>query len=122
MAENQGRAGCGRKLRQGQWWNFCGETDMGQTGPALCKDCGGPFEREDLASLKFGELGGDAEFAIDQLGMIRPDAHGNGSIDHVEFREDCASVDRLGSGGIRRLALGLNRIADWLDARKAREV
>ena len=30
---------CGKKLAPGLWWNFCGETDMGQTEPALCADC-----------------------------------------------------------------------------------
>ena len=35
--------GCGRKLAQPSWWNFCGETDMGQTAPALCEECGGPY-------------------------------------------------------------------------------
>ena len=35
--------GCKRKLAPGQWWNFCGETDMGQTLPALCTECGGSY-------------------------------------------------------------------------------
>lgn len=33
--------GCRRNLAPGQWWNFCGETDMGQTLPFLCTECGG---------------------------------------------------------------------------------
>ena len=33
--------GCGKQLAKGQWWGFCGETDMGQTLPALCTECGG---------------------------------------------------------------------------------
>jgi hypothetical protein len=33
--------GCKRKLANGQWWKFCGETDMGQSLPALCIECGG---------------------------------------------------------------------------------
>ena len=37
-------AGCRRRLAPGQWWNFCGETDMGQTLPALCTDCGGELK------------------------------------------------------------------------------
>ena len=37
------RAGCGRLLAEGQWWWFCGETDMGQTAPALCTECGGEY-------------------------------------------------------------------------------
>ena len=32
---------CRKKLAPGQWWSFCGETDMGQTAPALCTECGG---------------------------------------------------------------------------------
>ena len=36
-------SGCRRKLAPGQWWGFCGETDMGQTGPARCTECGGEF-------------------------------------------------------------------------------
>lgn len=38
---------CGKKLKKGQWWSFCGETDMGQTLPALCTECGGEFILED---------------------------------------------------------------------------
>lgn len=30
---------CGRRLAAGQHWQFCGETDMGQTAPALCHEC-----------------------------------------------------------------------------------
>lgn len=40
-------SGCKKKLAEGQWWIWCGETDMGQTGPALCTHCGGPFILED---------------------------------------------------------------------------
>lgn len=38
--------GCGVKLKEGQWWRYCGETDMGQTIPNLCKECGGEYERD----------------------------------------------------------------------------
>ncbi len=39
---------CGRRLADDQWWTFCGETDMGQTLPALCVECGGEYRlRED---------------------------------------------------------------------------
>lgn len=31
--------GCGKRLAAGQWWSFCGETDMGQTTPARCEKC-----------------------------------------------------------------------------------
>ena len=37
--------GCGATLAQGQYWSFCGETDMGQTLPALCTRCGGEYYR-----------------------------------------------------------------------------
>lgn len=49
-------SGCGKPLKRGQWWQFCGETDMGQTAPALCTECGGEFilasdsEKESFAS------------------------------------------------------------------------
>lgn len=33
--------GCKRKLAAGQHWSYCGETDMGQTAPFLCEECGG---------------------------------------------------------------------------------
>lgn len=39
---------CGRQLAPGQWFNFCGETDMGQTAPALCTQCGGPFKLKEI--------------------------------------------------------------------------
>lgn len=38
---------CGAKLADGQWWHFCGETDMGQTLPVQCTDCGGDMIRAD---------------------------------------------------------------------------
>lgn len=40
------RNGCGARLAPGQHWAFCGETDMGQTEPALCTACGGEFTPE----------------------------------------------------------------------------
>ena len=40
--------GCRRKLAAGQWWGFCGETDMGQTMPVLCTECGGNYKLEDV--------------------------------------------------------------------------
>ena len=36
--------GCMKPLAPGQWWGFCGETDMGQTLPALCTECGGNYK------------------------------------------------------------------------------
>lgn len=38
------KRGCGKKLAKGQWYSFCGETDMGQTIPALCVECGGELK------------------------------------------------------------------------------
>ena len=38
------RSGCGKELAAGQWWLFCGETDMGQSFPALCTECGGKYK------------------------------------------------------------------------------
>lgn len=40
--------GCGCTLAPGQWWSFCGETDMGKSLPALCTDCGGKFEKKEV--------------------------------------------------------------------------
>lgn len=42
-APKPAREPCRRKLAPGQYWAFCGETDMGQGEPALCKECGGEF-------------------------------------------------------------------------------
>jgi hypothetical protein len=39
--------GCRARLAPGQHWGYCGETDMGQTLPALCTQCGGEFRRKD---------------------------------------------------------------------------
>ena len=39
---------CGAELAMGQHWAFCGETDMGQTMPALCTECGGPYKRAEV--------------------------------------------------------------------------
>lgn len=35
---------CEKRLAPGQYWGFCGETDMGQTEPALCTECGGEYK------------------------------------------------------------------------------
>ena len=32
---------CNKLLADGQYWKFCGETDMGQTEPVRCTRCGG---------------------------------------------------------------------------------
>lgn len=45
---------CSRALAEGQWWSYCGETDMGQTAPALCVDCGGPFKLKEPALPRVG--------------------------------------------------------------------
>lgn len=37
------RVGCTRLLADGQWWNYCGESDMGQTTPVLCTVCSGKY-------------------------------------------------------------------------------
>lgn len=37
-------SGCGATLKKDQWWIFCGERSLGKT--AMCKECGGEFERE----------------------------------------------------------------------------
>lgn len=44
------KKGC-REAIKDSWWNFCGETDMGQTLPVLCKRCGGEFDLEDDVDL-----------------------------------------------------------------------
>lgn len=36
--------GCFKSLAPGQWWMFCGESDMGQTPPVLCTECGGQYK------------------------------------------------------------------------------
>lgn len=35
---------CNKLLKEGQWWHFCGETDMGKTAPVQCTECGGQYE------------------------------------------------------------------------------
>jgi len=37
------KKGCGQTLAKGHWWGYCGETDMGQTLPVLCTECGGEY-------------------------------------------------------------------------------
>jgi hypothetical protein len=36
--------GCNKILAAEQWFRFCGETDMGQSAPALCTECGGEYK------------------------------------------------------------------------------
>ena len=38
------QGGCGASFAPGQWWHFCGETDMGQTLPVFCTRCGGTYK------------------------------------------------------------------------------
>lgn len=38
---------CKKSLAPGQWWGFCGETDMGQTLPVQCTACGGVWILKD---------------------------------------------------------------------------
>ena len=40
-------SGCGIVLKAGQYFTYCGETDMGQTMPALCTNCGGAYLIDD---------------------------------------------------------------------------
>lgn len=51
MIDTQTKSGCRRKLASGQWFAFCGETDMGQTEPALCVGCGGDMRLADASPL-----------------------------------------------------------------------
>lgn len=44
LASPHAGKGCGQRLATGQYWSFCGETDMGQTAPALCTECGGKYK------------------------------------------------------------------------------
>ena len=48
--------GCMRKLAPGQWWSYCGETDMGQTAPFLCTECGGSGKLEESATAQERKL------------------------------------------------------------------
>lgn len=43
LASPNAGKGCKKKLAPGQWFTRCGETDMGQTAPALCTECGGEY-------------------------------------------------------------------------------
>ncbi len=45
--------GCKKRLADGQWWKFCGETDMGQTLPALCTECGGEYKLKDEPEIQY---------------------------------------------------------------------
>ena len=44
-------SGCRRPLAKDQWWNWCGETDMGQTAPALCTECGGEYKLKEEETM-----------------------------------------------------------------------
>lgn len=50
--------GCKRSIKD-SWWNWCGETDMGQTLPVLCKGCGGKYDLvsdEELEQIKIKQI------------------------------------------------------------------
>lgn len=44
LASPHAGKGCKKRLAEEQWFRFCGETDMGQTAPALCTECGGEYK------------------------------------------------------------------------------
>lgn len=44
LASPETGKGCGRALAPGHYWAYCGETDMGQSLPALCTECGGEYK------------------------------------------------------------------------------
>lgn len=44
IVAKQPKKGCEKHLAEDQWFRFCGETDMGQTAPALCTECGGEYK------------------------------------------------------------------------------
>jgi len=61
---NTNSKGCNRRLASGQWWGYCGETDMGQTGPALCEDCGGTFKLEETEMDEYQQILDEATLVI----------------------------------------------------------
>ena len=85
--------GCRAKLAPGQWWNFCDETDMGQTMPALCEHCGGEHIRADDP---------DAKRKVEELNLKQ-----------LAFTEELRKKERL-SGWI----LG---VSDWVTTPVAAE-
>lgn len=47
------KEGCKKTLARGEWFARCGDTDMGQTLPALCTECGGNFQLRVYPPAKF---------------------------------------------------------------------
>lgn len=43
-SEARRSTGCKKELAAGQWFASCGDTDMGQSLPALCTECGGEYK------------------------------------------------------------------------------
>jgi len=44
LSYNVKKEGCLKPLAHDQWFTWCGETDMRQTLPALCTECGGTYK------------------------------------------------------------------------------
>ena len=44
VLSNPPKGTCGKKLEDGQYWRYCGESDMGQTSPVHCENCGGSLK------------------------------------------------------------------------------
>lgn len=61
--------GCRAQLAPGQHWAFCGETDMGQSLPALCTACGGEYRRAD-AMPKLEDAGRDIVLTMPEGGEL----------------------------------------------------
>ena len=84
--------GCGEKLADGQWWSYCGETDMGQTEPALCTECGGNFYRANKPEKEW-----NMKISEQNLAMLMKKHSGNFSFDYKGFANDIeqAAFDSL---------------------------
>ena len=124
---------CGKPLAAGQWWGFCGETDMGQTAPALCTECGGDLKlapgewgssewesspRGDTPARKQGGSVKDYTDEAKTLGIAgitstppEPDKFGFYQVIHQDILETLAAFGRAAH------AAGLEEAAKVLDAR-----
>lgn len=59
---------CGRNLAPGQYWTFCGETDMGQSAPVQCELC-------EVGGLKLPDQRDREKARYARLKELRPDLY-----------------------------------------------
>ena len=95
-------SGCGKTFEDKNWWNFCGETDMGQSMPALCTNCGGKYPLNKVQICEACEGTGKDYYSccgVDMRGYdidLCPECYEHTGYEGLDSAEDCSECDGTG--------------------------